>query len=785
MTSAMQSRRGMPRWAWFVIVPVGILLILFVVVAAMPLQQDPTIPQEEWGVGADNIEPSNTGLLREWPEPNGEFNPEMAALGYQLFFDPVLSDNNERSCASCHHPDWGFSDSTPRAMAPDGETEGQRHAPTLWNVAYGEAFFWDGRAATLEEQAKVSMFSEMELDSDPELVVAELQEIPEYQEQFDALFDDGITEDTVAQALAAFERTLISDGAAFDDYANGDFDALTTQQRRGLGVFRSAGTRCFECHSAPLFTDNTFAVVPVDSGGVEDRGAADAGGVEFAFKVPTLRNVVLRGPYMHNGSEETLESVIDLYGHGGEDFEIAEVDRRVSGFTLSDQEVSDLVAFFHALTDETIPEEYWSAGYVDDEGRVQIPESVPSGMDVVAAIDNPAREMGEQISAAPHERPSCEITEDHTIIVRAGGSIQAAVDCAEPGDTIVVEPGVYNERVVIDVNDITLKGMADEPDACPVRGDDDRFPTGDAAPEWPILEGDVDGDGKPDLTDGVIASGSNFRMEYFIVQNYRGNGVLVEGVTGVTLRHLFTSDTGLYGVYPVHSNDVLVECMVAEKIHDAAVYVGQSQEIVVRWNLAYDSVTGIEIENSHNAVVYENESWGNVGGILIFLLPNISSRISQNIEVYDNYVHDNNREKGDARPGSVVSLVPLGTGIFVMATDNVDIHDNKIENNNSFGVAIASLYQAYKPEDIGNEVGALPENIWIHDNEFINNGTDVDPSVKEAGLPGADVLWDTSGTGVTVDEDEASMFPPALPSENAPGFWQRFLWNLWGLAGKL
>jgi parallel beta-helix repeat protein len=413
--------------------------------------------------------------------------------------------------------------------------------------------------------------------------------------------------------------------------------------------------------------------------------------------------------------------------------------------------------------------------------------AVPSGNEnLITAVDNPARERLTQVSATGIDRPNCQRNAaTQTVMVGEGQSIQQAVDCAEAGDTILVPPGVYHERVAIDQNDITLRGVVSaEPDMCPLRTDAGVFPEdGPFAPAWPILDGDIDGDGTKDLSDGIIASGNNFHMEYFIVRNYTGNGVLVEGVRGVVLRHLFTKDTGLYGTYPVRSHDVLVECTVSTLATDAAIYVGQSRDIVVRDNLAYDSVTGIEIENSVNAEVYRNETWNNTGGILVFLLPNLHSRVSREIRVYENYVHDNNRPKGDATPGSIVDKVPIGSGIFVMATDESEIFRNRIEGNNSFGIGLVSLYQAYEPDEIG-DVGPLSENNRIYDNEFKDNGNDPAPEVSDAGLPGADILWDARGFGNVFDEPNASFFPPLLPGENWLPIFERALFQIWNFLGK-
>src|SRR5690606_12103638 len=145
-----------------------------------------------WGAGAVNIQPSWTGLLRPWPESKAEINPEIANLGYQLFFDPILSGDNALSCAHCHHPDLGFSDGRDISVNNQGNTD-NRHAPTLWNVAYNGSFFWDGRANSLEEQMKVALSSPNEMDQNLDDLVAELETVEVYKDQFEALFENGLT----------------------------------------------------------------------------------------------------------------------------------------------------------------------------------------------------------------------------------------------------------------------------------------------------------------------------------------------------------------------------------------------------------------------------------------------------------------------------------------------------------------------------------------------------------------------------------------------------------------
>ncbi|HLA42104.1 MAG TPA: cytochrome c peroxidase, partial [Aggregatilineales bacterium] len=309
-----------PRWQWFVLVPMMIVIILIVILALLPVETDASIPETEWGVGTDTIEPAWTGLKREWtPVLNVELgNPQLANLGYELFFDPVLSGDNTYSCAHCHHPDRAFADGLPVSVGVSGESL-TRNAPTLWNVAFNTHFFWDGRASSLEEQLVIPITEPHEMNQNFSDLIAELNDIADYSETFEDLFPDGITEQNLASAIAAFERTLISDGSAFDQYADGATDALNAQQRRGLGIFRSAATRCNECHTLPTFSGDDFRVTGVP-GSPEDIGygaLVEGNAMDYAFKIPTLRNTVLSGPYMHNGEYSTLEEIVDFYAKGG------------------------------------------------------------------------------------------------------------------------------------------------------------------------------------------------------------------------------------------------------------------------------------------------------------------------------------------------------------------------------------------------------------------------------------------------------------------------------------
>jgi cytochrome c peroxidase len=204
--------------------------------------------------------PAYSGLQREFPSLNGETSPEKAELGRLLFFDPILSKNQDMSCATCHNPSLGFSDGLQTAKGSDGAFL-TRNTPTLWNAGYSTKLFWDGRADSMEEQMSVPLHAENEMAGNDAETVARLMKIPEYVELFNKAFgSNAITVENAQTAIAAFERTLISNNSPFDKYAAGQFDALTSQQRRGLNLFRSAATRCFECHAAPTFGSDDFFV---------------------------------------------------------------------------------------------------------------------------------------------------------------------------------------------------------------------------------------------------------------------------------------------------------------------------------------------------------------------------------------------------------------------------------------------------------------------------------------------------------------------------------------------
>ena len=319
-----------------------------------------------------------TGLDRPFPAISGEPpTAERAALGRLLFFDPVLSREGSLSCAHCHRPDRGLTDGLPTALGHGGAPL-PRNTPTLYNAAFKARLMWDRRAASLEEQVLLPLFAADELNADPPQLLAQLAAIPEYVLRFAAAFPEEpqpISIANLARALAAFQRTLISSDSRFDRYARGERRALSARERNGLTLFRSLATRCFECHRLPTFEAPLAISIGVPS---PDPGVAAISGLVAQrgfFSVPSLRNVALTAPYMHDGSLATLEEVVAFYRAGGglaKGVPAAQLHEFVRPLALSDSDAADLVAFLRALTDES--------------ARPAIPERVPSGLPVVSQV---------------------------------------------------------------------------------------------------------------------------------------------------------------------------------------------------------------------------------------------------------------------------------------------------------------------------------------------------------------------------------------------------------------
>ena len=294
------------------------------------------------------------------PMPSGNLNyAAKVSLGKQLYFDGRLSKNNAISCAFCHNPVAGFADPNQTSVGVGGQ-RGGRQSPTVYNTAFNPFQFWDGRAGSLEEQAIGPIHNPIEMAETHENVVDKLSKIKGYREQFQSALGTGVNMQGIADAIAAFERTIISTNSSFDKFVLGDSQAMGEDAQRGMAVFKGKG-RCILCHNGSNFTDNQFHNTGVPQVGPmeEDLGRyevtrrdADKG----AFKTPTLRSIIETAPYMHDGAFTTLEEVVDFYDKGGN--ANPNLDRRLKPLALSPQEKTDLIAFLKALTGEPIPFEF-------------------------------------------------------------------------------------------------------------------------------------------------------------------------------------------------------------------------------------------------------------------------------------------------------------------------------------------------------------------------------------------------------------------------------------------
>jgi cytochrome c peroxidase len=276
---------------------------------------------------------------------------ERVALGKQLFFDPRLSGSGFLSCASCHNPAMGWSDGLPTGLGHDFKRLG-RATPTILNTVYQPLLMWDGRKPNLEQQALGPIEAAGEMNMPLDNLERRLQGIPGYQPLFERAYPgEGITRVTVGKAIASFERTVVSTEAPFDRWRKGDAQALNASAQRGFQVFQDKGN-CAKCHQGFNFTDNGFHNIGVKSlGDVEDEGRFAHRKIKIlkgAFKTPTLRDVALTGPYMHNGIYQTLEEVVDHYDRGGD--VKANLSPNIQPLNLTPQDKADLVAFMKSLT---------------------------------------------------------------------------------------------------------------------------------------------------------------------------------------------------------------------------------------------------------------------------------------------------------------------------------------------------------------------------------------------------------------------------------------------------
>jgi cytochrome c peroxidase len=287
-----------------------------------------------------------------FPKTN-PYTVEKAALGKKLYFDTRLSGANVQSCGSCHSPGFGWGDGLPKGVGHGMKTLGRR-SPTIVNAAFGEIFMWDGRAATLEDQALGPIQADVEMNMPLDKLMAKLAAIPEYKTLFDAAFPkDGMKPITIAMAIATYERTVVSGLAPFDAWIAGNEKAISDEAKRGFALFNGKG-QCAQCHSGWNFTDDSFHDIGLKDGDIgRGKQMPQVIKMQYAFKTPGLREIARRGPYMHDGAMATLEQVIEHYDHAG----VSRPSRSdlIKPLSLSAQEKADLVAFMKTLTSDVDP----------------------------------------------------------------------------------------------------------------------------------------------------------------------------------------------------------------------------------------------------------------------------------------------------------------------------------------------------------------------------------------------------------------------------------------------
>jgi cytochrome c peroxidase len=300
---------------------------------------------------------------------NNSQTPEKIELGKKLFFDRRLSGDGTMSCSTCHDPKQGFSDGLATSLSYP-TTKNWRNSPTLINVAYQKDLFHDGRSHSLEEQALFPMMSAFEMNQNLDFLEEEIRAVPEYRQAFTAVFGDSeTTRERIAQAIASFQRTLVSAKAPVDKFLEGDDKALSPEAQKGYAIFTGKGG-CISCHSGPILSDGKYHALMVEEppesrddprlaatrrfvakvSAYEDFRNLQEDPGRFlvtksprdwkAFRTPTLREVASTGPYMHNGRYQQLQEVVEFFNSGG-----GAGNEALKPLSLSDEEKAQLHVF--------------------------------------------------------------------------------------------------------------------------------------------------------------------------------------------------------------------------------------------------------------------------------------------------------------------------------------------------------------------------------------------------------------------------------------------------------
>lgn len=334
------------RWAFIVFL---LFLLLLFTTAAWLVLGDHTAPES-----LESETPLNSSELSNIHEPiqplplKVTLDPNKVALGKMLFFDTRLSRDNTIACANCHNLSQGGTDNRPVPTGING-SQGKVNTLSVFNAAYNIAWFWDGRATSLADQVDGPIHNSTEMGTTWMALTLKLEQLQEYTTPFNQLYEDGITEENIKDAIINFEKSLITPNARFDKYLRGDTDAINTNEKKGYQLFKDYG--CIACHQGMNIGGNMFQVFGVAKNYFERRGnitQADLGRFNVTgrnedrhrFRVPSLRNVALTAPYFHDGSAETLEQAVHI---------MAEYQL---GRTISNTDVALIINFLNTLTGE-------------------------------------------------------------------------------------------------------------------------------------------------------------------------------------------------------------------------------------------------------------------------------------------------------------------------------------------------------------------------------------------------------------------------------------------------
>lgn len=362
--------------------------------------------QDEITIVEQNHEEFISALPQDVLYPiDNPYTPEKENLGRFLYWDPILSGTKDVACVSCHHPELGYADGLDfsqgvggNGLGPDrsGGVKTKRNAPTVINTAFNgidndgvyspesAPMFWDNRAEGLEGQALLPMLSKEEMRGEAiaeefimDTIIQRLNAIPEYVVQFEQAFGSvEINQEKILAAIATFERGIVANNSRFDQYMRGDENAMTAFEIQGMNAFIQVG--CADCHSGPMFSDYELHTIGVmENGTPPDAGATNS----FDFRTPTLRNLNLTAPYMHNGLHNTLEDVMEFYEEiaEGDNDELNnnvsenQLDEEMQDLELDDDVIDEIIAFLNTLNDDNFDK--------------TIPASVPSGLPVGGNID--------------------------------------------------------------------------------------------------------------------------------------------------------------------------------------------------------------------------------------------------------------------------------------------------------------------------------------------------------------------------------------------------------------